>query len=512
MTRWKDGAHSRLHNVAVGLGLAVAYALLCWAARKVSLDQFYLPAGVRVAALLLVPPRLWPYLFLGEYAYFAQMRIPLIGKYGLSWVVLASALPMIVVATLVRIHRTAMASSTDAWLVSLAMGSAVLVTLINLGLSHWLWVVPHINGFGIDATRAVLGHFIGILVVAPLALLWVRRKASPVHRERRMLASLSAIVAIVALALASKMAPVDTRSIHVTLYLLMVVPAVALTCLHGWRGAAVAVSLVNLAIGLTTHKPHALHFDASALMVQQLLALMSVALITLGYSISHHYHEYVRSYQRSRLAVTHAKASHLAGEMDLRERVIEMREMGERIDHTLGEIAYWLRENGHEQLSRDLLRISVATSRRFRDQTSLVYPSSMEHVGLYLSLQVSGIAAVWNQTRRVLDPRLIGDPCQLSIGVQLAAYRAMTEAVSLLISHESGKIRVHARCGRLNGNLGIVVVVKLENSRARISKAASELAIKRITGRALPYGGTVQCVGNRIRILMLDEEAALSAA
>ncbi len=43
-----------------------------------SLDQFYLPAGVRVAAVLLFPPRWWPYLLLGEYAYFAKMRVPMI--------------------------------------------------------------------------------------------------------------------------------------------------------------------------------------------------------------------------------------------------------------------------------------------------------------------------------------------------------------------------------------------------------------------------------------------------
>lgn len=86
---WKDGLQLSLRIRPVGLVLAVVYAFACWGTRKLSLDQFYLPAGVRVAALLLCPPRLWPYLFLGEYAYFAQMRYPMVEKYGLAWVILA---------------------------------------------------------------------------------------------------------------------------------------------------------------------------------------------------------------------------------------------------------------------------------------------------------------------------------------------------------------------------------------------------------------------------------------
>ncbi|MGE8250470.1 MAG: hypothetical protein ACN6PO_14785, partial [Stenotrophomonas bentonitica] len=86
-----EGLHLNLRIQPAGLILAVVYAVACWGARKISLDQFYLPAGVRVAALLICPPRLWPYLLLGEYAYFAQMRVPMIGKYGWLWVVLGSA-------------------------------------------------------------------------------------------------------------------------------------------------------------------------------------------------------------------------------------------------------------------------------------------------------------------------------------------------------------------------------------------------------------------------------------
>ncbi|MEW6383765.1 MAG: hypothetical protein AB1514_07305, partial [Pseudomonadota bacterium] len=105
MQWWKDGLLVRIRVSPEGLALALLYALACWGARKLSLDQFFLPAGVRVAALLLCPPRLWPYLLIGEYAYFAHLRIPLISKYNLTWVILASVFLMPAVMLIVRLHR-----------------------------------------------------------------------------------------------------------------------------------------------------------------------------------------------------------------------------------------------------------------------------------------------------------------------------------------------------------------------------------------------------------------------
>ena len=86
MQWWKEGLPVNIRISPQGLVLMLIYAVACVATRKLSVDQFYLPAGVRVAALLLCPPRLWPYLLLGEYAYFAHLRIPLLEKYGLAWV------------------------------------------------------------------------------------------------------------------------------------------------------------------------------------------------------------------------------------------------------------------------------------------------------------------------------------------------------------------------------------------------------------------------------------------
>lgn len=488
----------------MGIAIALGYALSCWVARQVSLDQFYLPAGLRVAALLLFAPRYWPYLILGEYAYFAQMRIPMIQRYGLSWVVLSSVFLMPTAALIMHWHRKLMAVRTDAWFISAAAACAVAATTLNLGFSHLLWPVPHHNHVMTDAARGVVGQFIGILTVAPLALLWLRRKSGWHLNRRYRTATLCSVLAIAGIGLLTLLAPTSIPALKTSLQLSMALPAIALTCMHGWRGAALGVPLLNLVIGLTTARGEPWSFDSSTFVAQQILMIAGIGLLTLGYSISHYYHQYTSGRQNARISVAHARASHMASEMGLRQRVLDMRTMGDGIDHSLSEIAHYLREQGHVDLSRSVLQVSVANSRKFREQTSLVYPTALEHVGLYLSVQLSGLGEVWTRTRRVRCPRMVGDPCELGTGIQLAAYRVMAEAVSLLLDHEKGQVRIHARCGRFAGMRGIVVVVALTDTHHHLSEDTMGRAIERLTGRTLPYGGTVQCRRNRVRMLLVD--------
>lgn len=452
------------------------------------------------------------YLILGEYAYFAHMRIPLVEKYGMTWVVFASASLMPAVALVVHSHRKLMRASSDAWFISAAASAAVVVTLLNLGLSHLFWPVPHRNDFLTDATRGAVGQFIGILTVAPLALLWMRRGSGWEWTRRHRAASLGSAALITAFGLLTLLVPPTAPALKITLQLLVALPATLLTCLHGWRGAAVAVPMLSMVIGLTTRSGEPWSFDSSTFVAQQVLMVASVVLLMLGYSISHYYHLFTSNHQRARMTVVHARASHLAGEMELRKRVLDMRRMGDGIDHSLSEIAYYLRENGHPDLCHSLLQISVANSRKFREQTSLVYPTALEHVGLYLSVQLSGLGDLWTGTRRVLSPRLVGDPCALSTGLQLAAYRVMAEAVSILLEHENEQVRVHARCGRAGGRRGIVVVVALIDPDMHIAESTMGITIERLTGRTLPYGGTVQCRRNRVRMLLVEPGASACAA
>ncbi|PTT64163.1 MASE1 domain-containing protein [Stenotrophomonas sp. HMWF003] len=501
---WRNGLQLNLRIRPAGFVVAVVYAFACWGARQISLDQFYLPAGVRVAALLLCPPRLWPYLILGEYAYFAQIRYPMIDKYGLAWVVIASACMMPAVAVVVRLHRRIMAAPTEAWLLSVAATAALVATVLKLGLSHLLWPVPPSLPILTSAARFALGDYIGILTLAPLALLWTKRGVPYDWLAWRAPPTVIALSSLLVLGVLARLAAGDDMT-RTSLQLMLALPVVALTCMHGWRGAAVGVPVLNLLISATTPStglPGS--FDAPTFATQQVVALAGTALLALGAQISHYFHQYARRDLDGQRAVTLSRTAHIASEMDLRERALGLRRIADGLDVSIQETVELLKRHGHHEPAERLLRASAAHSRQFREQTSMVYPTALEQVGLYLALQVSGAREAWDATDRVSRPRLGGDPCRLSVGLQLATYRTLTDAVSILLKNEYGQIQVRARCGQFRQHRGILVTVGLLDLNRSLSSATMALVTERLTARALAYGGTVRCHRNRIRMLLVE--------
>ncbi|MGH8466799.1 MAG: hypothetical protein ACRESP_21805, partial [Pseudomonas sp.] len=203
-------------------------------------------------------------------------------------------------------------------------------------------------------------------------------------------------------------------------------------------------------------------------------------------------------------AATQARTSHFAGEVDLRRRALEINQIGDSIDRYLSETASWLKDQGHDQIAGNLVRTSSLYSRKFREQASMIYPTALEHVGLYLTLQAGGISEAWSNTGSLVQPRLVGDPCRLTVPLQLATYRTVTEAVSLLLEQESGHVRISARCGKTGSSEGILVVVAMLDPQHQLADSTRVLAIERLSARPLAYGGAVHCGKNRIRMLFLE--------
>lgn len=504
---WKNGLRLKLDMRIYPDGLFVAslYGLVFWAARSVSVDQFNLGAGVRVAALLLFPPRLWPYLLIGEYAYFAHVRYPMIATHGAAWTILGTVLLMPAVMLVVKFHRQLMERKTDVWTLTVAMCSAIVVTLLNVGLSEFLWPTPPSVPATSRLVRYALGDFIGILTVAPLALLWKGRSSEKNRVHKPSVPVIACLVVMLVLGLCSAQVSPESQATRTTLQLLAALPAVALTCILGWQGAALSIPALNLIVGLTVPSSHLQwSFDSQTFTIQQILAIASVALLSLGSTISAYYHRSIANTFNRRQSARLARTAHYAGELDLRSRALEINRIGDSIDRYLSETASWLNDNGHERIAGNLIRTSSLYSRKFREQASMVYPTALEHVGLYLTLQAGGISEAWSSTGGVVQPRLVGDPCMLTVPLQLATYRAVTDAVSILLENECGHVRIHARCGRTREREGILVIVGMLDPLHCVSESTKALALERLSGRAHAYGGSVTCRGNRIRMLFLD--------
>lgn len=498
------GLQARLLELPEGLLVAVLYAAACWASRQVSLEQLFLPAGIRIAALLMCRPSMWPYLLLGEYAYFACLRVPLIDKYGLEWVMISSAYQFPIAALVVYMHRSSIVSMTDTWLLIVAFAVATLVGVGNLALAHALWPSPPAGGFTTVASRNVIGQYMAILTIAPMALVWVRRHEIDWKSWRHLSTSYSAI-SLLTLGALSVVLPKDSMTERAIIQLLMAVPVIALTCLQGWWGAAIGMPIMSIFVRISTPVtglPES--FDLNSFRIQLLIAVAGTALLALGSRITHHYRQHVLQARAKREAISNARSSHCTGERELRNRVVKLRSIGDRLDVGLSDTVDWMRVKGHYDVADSLLHLATVHSRQFREQTNMVYPTTMEHVGLYLALQVGGIGDAWEQTERMAQPFLVGDPCRLSLELQLTTYRALTEAVSLLLENEPGQLKIRARCGQVGSSRGILVTVATLDSRRCLSRSTATMAIGRLSGRTQAYGGTVQCRRNRIRMLFRE--------
>ena len=505
----KNGVELSFRIRPAGLALAALYALTCWATWHLSVDQLFLPAGIRIAALLLAPKRMWPYLVLGEYAYFAHLRYPLIDEYGLTWVLVSSACLMPAMALIVHVHQKLMASTTESWLLSIAASAALVATALKVGLNHALWPVPPSLPFYSNAMLYVLSDYIAILTAAPLALLWLRRRSAYDWSVWRLAPTVSALVALVVLGVLLAVMGTYNASTRASLQLLLVLPVIALTCMHGWRGAAVGVPLMNIVLSQTmptTGLPGS--FDQTTFFTQQIIAITSTALIALGPRITHHYHQNMPATLAASRARSLSRSAHLANEQDLRERALGLRRLADDIEQALDETVQHLKARGHEAPAGDLLRTFSQRSQQFRELTSMVYPTELEHAGLYVALQAGGLREAWDATHRMARPQLGGDPCQLDMGLQLAAYRVSAEAVSLLLKGEKGQIQISARCGRYRNSQGIVLNVALLDRHRQLNPRTVERAIERLSARAHAYAGRVRCRGNRVTIVMLDVASA----
>jgi hypothetical protein len=498
------GFQARLLELPEGLLVAALYAAACWASRQVSLEQFFLPAGIRIAALLMCRSSMWPYLLLGEYAYFACLRFPLIDKYGFEWVMISSAYQFPIAAIVVYLHRNSIDSMTDTWLLIVAFAVATLIGIGNLALAYALWPSPPVGGFAAVASRNMIGQYMAILTIAPVALLWVRRNVIN-WRSWRGLPTTYAAISLLTLGALSVVLPKDSTTERAVIQLLMAVPVIALTCLQGWWGAAIGMPTMSILVRISTPVtglPES--FDLDSFRVQLLIAVAGTALLALGSRITHHYRQHVAQAKAKREAISHARSSLCTGERELRDRAVNLRSIGDRLDVALSDTVDWMRVKGCYDVADSLLNVAAVHSRQFREQTNMVYPTTMEHVGLYLTLQVGGIGDAWEQTDRMAQPFLVGDPCRLSLDLQLTTYRALTEAVSLLLENEPGYLKIRARCGQVGSSRGILVTVGTLDSRRCLSRSTATMAIGRLSGRTQAYGGTVQCRRNRIRMFFRE--------
>ncbi|MFZ5638564.1 MAG: MASE1 domain-containing protein [Pseudomonadota bacterium] len=485
--------HAKWEEPVRGAIFGVIFCLAYLAGWFNSLDQWYLPAGLRVAALLLLPYRYWPYLLAGDCAAMLLLRVPRIPVDSATWAYASSVLLPLVVALPIFGIRTRLKTRAEQakWLPVIAICMAAWASLGN-SLVNAMLDGP-LSGTTLEFFyRRCVGQYLAILAITLPALLWASRTDAipqPKHFLRDSLLSFLAIAAT----FGSIVLPRSIGdNLRIGLMMLMLIPAIFLTFRHGWRGAAIGITLCSFAIAKTLYAFNAEGaYDAPVFLVQHTLVIASCGLLALGYAISSQYAT-ARSLGISESEALHAsRTSFLVAERMLREKALTLGQMQQRIDQERKRVVEHLKAIGDLHGALLLNNEAVEHNSRFGAHITDIYPLMLDQHGLNAALNSQEFVDARGGGAHIL-PLLGPNPSQLSLELQQAAYRCAGNAIDVLSELQPRAYVVKTRVRTSRRRRGIAVIVTVRDPGERQSTPRSANAAIELTARVKAHGGIVK--------------------
>ncbi|PPU93766.1 MASE1 domain-containing protein [Xanthomonas albilineans] len=476
-------------DIAKGFLLSAAYCASFLVAWQLSVDQWYLPAGLRAATLLFLPYRLWPYLLIGDAAALLMIRVPMVHEDGTNrvWAYTSPFLLMPCVALMAHAARRHMVRllEKECLLLPLALALALWSTLCNMALSAALEGHSILDIKPIEMlVRYWLGDYMGMLMFIMPALLWLRRKEHEVANSRFLKDGILATGVVVALLIMAVIT--QDRPLHQLLMAMMVIPAIMLTLLHGWSGAAIGIVLANAAIGimLTDARTYGA-YNADAFLIQLTLTAIATGMFVFGSRLSSAF-ERARRFRHAReQALQLAQASYLQAERTLRRRVVEYSDITVHINKMRKDIVAYLRSKGQHAAAMEMTRTGMIQARLLDEYVTALYPLGIETHGLYDILRSMTFSNLCNTEFRL---SLKGDSKRLSVGLQLATYRSVLNVIDSLPL--ASRHLIKARVWRTRHHQGIAVCVIAYASPQNPTKHVVHDTDWELAARLETHGGT----------------------
>jgi len=250
------------------VAVAGAYAACYELTRNFSFSHWMLPAGLRLACLLLVPRRFWPALAVGEALPVGEMALMHARLFGTLWAVLIS-IPTIMftmpaVAGLQRLMslRRADGQINMGFILLATLAGALVTSTVNcIDLS----TVDMGDGSPAPVVTArifmvyLLGAYLGALALTPTIMALhdrIRSQPAGALTARSVLGSaltrdvlfIAAPVLLVLMALAQQLTGGALQCVRFA----MAIPVFVLTWRHGWHGTATGGLLASIAMAAGT--------------------------------------------------------------------------------------------------------------------------------------------------------------------------------------------------------------------------------------------------------------------
>lgn len=492
-------------SIAKGLAFSVVYCFAYLAAWFSSLDQWFLPAGIRIAGLLLLPIRYWPYLFVGDIAALGLLRAPRAPLDGALWAYASPFLliSMIAVMPAVLHRRLSTLVAQVRWLpfsaVLLALWGAASNAVVNFVLSGPP-VMASLEGF----LRVSVGYHLGITLVLLPCLLWMTRQVSWFATRGFRRNAVIAVGIVVALYLTLHFAQDLAVGIRQGLLMLMITPAVGLTLLHGWRGAAFGTWIGNLAVGaiLPNFGFEGGH-DSGVFIAQQALVITATAVLAIGWAMTRHHQDASRSGVAEEEARRLARTSFDTTEHILREQLLYMAQMQLMLDSERKMLADWLKSQGRFEDAMNLNSSGMVHRQAFDEQAMALYPIQLEEGGLFKAVHNQAFSDFWAGDAQV-SYGFRGPVKTLSTGLQLTAYRCICHAMALLSDYNPDEYRINMRAWSARRSRGILLHVGVVPTSQQETSHAGETAQMLLNARIKAHGGLLRRHGHQLSILLTE--------
>lgn len=476
------------------LALSVAYCAAYWVLWHASFDQWFLPAGLRVTLLLFLPIRYWSFLLVGDACALLLIRVPMEEKYGEAWAYISPFLLGPWVASLAMFYRKKFTAIDEMmrWIPLIGLSFAAWGTLGNIVLNYALSGPASFDTFE-KALNFAIGNYLGILLIALPCFLIKLNSRSGFSIKHFWRDSLIAMLVIGVLYAAAASMPDISPLARQSLLMLMIIPAVALTLLHGWRGAAIGIVFVNIAIGQTlTYTGLQAARDQTVFATQLALAIPATILLLLGAKISHLFEHSRQLGISEKQALELARSSVLSGEHNLRDKVLYMAQMQVCMDDQRKQLVEVLKENGQYSAAMLLNSKAVEHMQWFEGQSAALYPMHIEERGLYAVIYPESFTEVWAGNAEVNYALMRGQPRTLTVDLQLVAYRCICNAFALLSECAPQNYRVKLRVWQRRNRRGITIkMTALPSQMPQVSRA-STLAQLDLERRVKAYGGAMR--------------------
>ncbi|GHA74478.1 hypothetical protein GCM10007067_09350 [Lysobacter bugurensis] len=417
-----------------------------------STGVWFLPAGLRLATLAILPVRLWWPMAAIEWAAAALMAHARWGLDSPLAMVCAVTMPWLIYAGLVHVAgRTTTLVMTPQWMgrqLTVGLGAAV-ATGLAVTLVVMLDGVPTRDALGRLFAYAV-GDLIGVMTVAPLLLVLREHWIDPTRDWAITLGN--GTVALPALCLVLILALPGMADMRYPV-LISSLPLLWIAHRHGWRACAVSLGLIALGRCLVeigfgwAGQPLQLRFARGQLELFAAVIGAAALLVAANADAVRVQSSAVRTLSQRLWAQAQelrATATRLASQQEQ-----ERRHLGAELHDALGQdmtaIATRLRllqrrtSNDHidEQLE-DLRNLVTTAHGHLRDAINHLHPVSLTRFGLVRALTVGPVAEMVRNAGVRYDCVIRGPVPRVPADIATMLYRIAQEAATNAVRHGCG--------------------------------------------------------------------------